>query len=264
MLSPTQLSAREGCVTASFLPKLMAGNESEILREWQRLVGDPAWVEDDLSDSWPVQFGSFVEPFALDWHEKKTGRALSRRGDVVRHPTRDYFAATLDAFRNDDATVIDCKAPGPWRKIDDVIACYTPQLIGQRACIEAQRASLLIVHGGQEPAEYAVEWESDYEKTVWERVDQFWHCVEMLIEPTAQAPIAPPVKPEKTYNMTGDNLWASEAAMWLDNHHAARLAQAAEKELKGLVPLDAARAYGHGIEIRRDRAGRLSLRERLK
>jgi predicted phage-related endonuclease len=264
MLSPFQVAAREGCMTASFLPKLMAGNESQIMREWQRLVGDPAWEPEELDDSWPVQFGSYIEPFALDWHERKTGRALSHRGDVVHHPERPYFCATLDAYRADDATVIDCKAPGPWRKIDDVIAHYTPQLIGQRACLGAERAALLIVHGGGEPVEHQVEWGEDYERTLWERVAAFWRCVEMLIEPVAQAPIAPPVKPQKTYDMSGDNLWASEAVVWLDNHHAARLAQAAEKELKGLVPLDAARAYGHGIEIRRDRAGRLSLRERLK
>jgi hypothetical protein len=39
------------------------------------------------------------------------------------------------------------------------------------------------------------------------------------------------------------------------------MALAAEKDLKGLVPLDAVRCHGHGIEIRRDRAGRLSLKE---
>jgi hypothetical protein len=74
-------------------------------------------------------------------------------------------------------------------------------------------------------------------------------------------PVAPPVKPIKTYDMTGDNLWASEAVVWLENRTAARKAAAAEKDLKGLVPLDAVRCHGHGIEIRRDRAGRLSLKE---
>ena len=100
-----------------------------------------------------------------------------------------------------------------------------------------------------------------YERTLWERVDNFLHCVETLTEPVAQAPVAPPVKPIKTYDMTGDNLWASEAVTWLDNRVAARTALTAEKDLKGLVPLDAIRCHGHGVEIRRDRAGRLSLRE---
>jgi hypothetical protein len=264
MLSPLQLAAREGCLTASFLPKLMTWDEPEILREWQRLVGDPAWEPEDLDDKWAVQFGSWIEPYALDWHERKTGRALSHRGDVVHHPERPYFCCTLDAFRADDATVIDCKAPGPWRKLDEVEAYYTPQLIGQRACLGAERAALLIVHGGQEPVERPVEWNADYEHALWERVDNFWHCVETLTEPVERVPVPPlppRVKPMKTYDMTGDNLWASEAVVWLENRIAARMALAAEKDLKGLVPLDAVRCHGHGIEIRRDRAGRLSLKE---
>jgi hypothetical protein len=261
MLSPLQLAAREGCVTGSFLPRLMSGDEAAIYREWQRLVGDPAWTEEDLSESWPVQFGSYLEPFALSWHQHKTGRELSHRGEVVQHPQRPYFCCTLDAYRADDATVIDAKALGPWRKIDEAISYYTPQLVGQRACMTADRAALLICHGGQEPEEHAVEWDADYEQKVWEMVDRFWNCVETLTEPIPQAPVAPPVKPVKTYSMEGDNLWASEAVVWLDNHQAARLAQTAEKELKGLVPGDARRCWGHGVEILRDRAGRLSLKE---
>lgn len=261
LLSPTQLAAREGCVTASFLPSLLAGDEPAMMREWRRLVGDPDYEPENLDNEWPVQLGTYLEPFALDWHERKTGRELSLRGDVVKSRERPWFACTLDAFRSDDATVIDCKAPGPWRKIDEVISYYTPQLIGQRACLNAERAALLIVHGGQEPVEHAVEWEADYEQLVWGRVDQFWRCVETLTEPVAQTPAPAPIKPEKTYCMESDNLWCSEAITWLENRPAALKAKAAELELKGLVPLDAVRCYGRGVEIRRNKAGSLSLRE---
>src|SRR6185437_8157340 len=88
MLSPAQLQARDGKITASFLPKLMAGDNAAILNEWRRVVGDPGWDPQNLDDSWPVQFGSYIEPFALDWHERKTGAFLSRRGEVVTCPER--------------------------------------------------------------------------------------------------------------------------------------------------------------------------------
>ena len=157
MLSPEQLAARENKITASFLPALMAGNEQVILSKWRELIGDPTWVRDDLTDDWLPSFGSYVEPFALDWHQRKTGKALTRRGEVVTHPTRPYVAATLDAWREADNTVIDCKTINAHRALDDVVSYYVPQLICQRACVGADKAALLIVHGGTEPQEITVD-----------------------------------------------------------------------------------------------------------
>jgi hypothetical protein len=258
-LSPAQMQTRDGKITASFLPKLMAGDEAAIIREWQRIVGDPAYEAEDLSGSWPVQFGSYIEPFALDWHQSKTG-PLIRRGEVVTSKQRPFFCCTLDAFRPSDSTVIDCKAPGQWRKLDDVLSYYVPQLVGQRECVGAERAALLVVHGGSEPVEYPIEWDAAYEAEVWRRVDAFQACVESLTSPVAM-PTVEFVKPEKTYSFDGRNEWASEAAVWVENYKAGKLAAAAEKNLKSLVPADAAKCHGHGVIISRDRAGRLALRE---
>lgn len=260
-LTPAQLAAREGRVTASFLPYLMAGDEAKILSRWQELVGDPAYEPEDLSRVWPVQFGSYIEPFALDWHETATGQALTRRGEVVPHPERPWFCCTLDAYRASDSTVIDCKAVGPWRKIDDVRALYLPQMVAQRACVGAARASLLVVAGGQEPVEEPLDWPEEYEAEVWQRVDAFWQCVLTLTPPVALPPVAAAVRAERIYDMLGSNEWTDAAVTWLDNRDAAKNAATAEKTLKQLVPADAAKAHGAGVQITRDRAGRLSLKE---
>jgi hypothetical protein len=61
--------------------------------------------------------------------------------------------------------------------------------------------------------------------------------------------------------MTGNNQWASEAAAWVTTRQAAKDFSAAEKIIKSLVPADAMRCYGHGIEAKRDRANRLSIKE---
>lgn len=259
-LTAAQHAAREGKIGASFLPKLMAGDPAVIMNEWRRLVGDPTWEPDDLSGSWPVQFGSYIETFALDWHERKTGRCIERRGESVVHPDRAYVGATLDGFRPADSTVIDCKAPGAYRNLDDVLAYYVPQMVVQRACVGASNAALLVVHGGAEPAEYPIDIPADYEAEVWTRIDQFWLCVETLTPPFAMTPVDAPVKPERTYDFTGRNEFAFEAAAWLENYQAGKTAAAAEKALKSMVPADAAKCHGHGVIITRNRAGHLSLR----
>lgn len=260
-LTALQLKQRENHITASFLPRLMVRDEAAILSEWRRLVGDPDYVPDDLTGKWAVQLGSYIEPFALDWHERKTGQELTRRGDVVECPERPYLCCTLDAYREVDSTVIDCKLVGQWRRLDDALPYYLPQMVAQRACLGASNAALLVVHGSSEPVEYRVDIPADYEAAVWERVEMFWQCVETLTPPVAIEPLAAPVTADTVHDMTGRNEWASEAATWIENHVAAKAAGKAEKALKAIVPADAARCHGHGIVISRDRAGRLSLKE---
>lgn len=259
MLTAEQHRLRDGRVTASFAPALMAGDEARILSEWQRLVGSADYREPDFSANWPVRLGEYLEPLALDWHQARTGHALTRRGEVANHPSL-AVCATLDCWREADDRVIDCKVVGAWRKIDDVCAHYTPQLIVQQACAPASNAALLIVHGGAEPAEHAVEWGAEYEADVWGRIVWFLECVESLTPPVAVAPIAASVKAERVADMRESNAWAEHAAAWLANCAAAKLADKAAKELRALVPADAARAHGHGVSVSRDKAGRLSIK----
>lgn len=260
-LTAEQHAKRADKIGASFAPALMAGDADAIRREWQRLVGDPAHEEKDLSDVWAVQFGSYVESFALDWEECKNGYKLTRRGEHVPHPKFSYLGCTLDAYRAHDSTVIDVKAPGAHRKLDDVISHYTPQMIVQRSCVGAEKASLLIVHGGAEPREYPIEIDPDYEKMVFHRLAWFWSFVERLVCPVEIPAIAAPVLAAKIYQMDDNADWKREAQRWQQALGAAQIVKEAEKNLKLMCPQDAVKCIGHGVVITRDRAGRLALRE---
>jgi predicted phage-related endonuclease len=260
-LTAEQHAKRADKIGASFAPMLMAGDSDAIRSEWQRLVGDPSYEPKDLSNVWPVQFGSYIEPFALDWEERKNGHALTRRGEHVTHPKLPYLGCTLDAYREHDSTVIDCKAPGAHRKLDDVVAHYTPQMIVQRSCLQADHAALLIVHGGAEPREYPIEIDPDYEKLVFERLKDFWWHVENLICPVEMPAVAAPVVAAKIYQMDDKPDWKAQAERWHQAVGAAQIAKEAEKALKLMCPPDAVKCIGAGVVITRDRAGRLSLRE---
>lgn len=262
MLTEAQKRVRECRIGASFVPVLMAGDEAKIMREWMRLTDHPNYVEEDLSGSWPVHFGTVIEKYALDWHEKKTGRILTRRGESVIHPERDYVSCTLDAFREDDRCAIDCKAPGCWRKLDEVLAYYVPQMIVQRGCTNAISTALLVVHGGAEPEEHSVAWDAAYESEVWQRIDWFWSCVADLTPPCVIAPAPAPVVADKAVDMAGNNEWPGLAAQWLENKDAARAFTVAEKSIKGIVPADAKRAFGSGIEVSRAKNGNLKITEK--
>src|SRR5262245_25557612 len=183
---------RTGKITASFTPWLMKGDEPKIRNEWFKLTGDPRYVPEDFADDWGVQFGIFIQPHALDWHERRTRLELSRRDEFVVHPTLPYVGCTLDAFRAAANTVVDCKAIHGASDIDKAVAHYTPQMVVQRACTGADYAALLIVHGGGEPFEVNVPIDPEYELRVFERIAAFWQCVQQRIPPVAIVE-APPV-----------------------------------------------------------------------
>jgi len=252
--------AQRGVITASFLPYLLAGDTDKILQHWRIAVGDLDVEEEDLSTNWPVQFGAYVEPFALDWHQRKTGHPLTGRGHVMTHPQRPWLTCTLDAFRAADNTVIDVKVLGGYRRLDEAIAFYTPQMVAQKSCSEATHAALLIVHGGAEPQEHPVEWTSDYELVLWLRVEEYYRNILNLVPPSPLPSIVAPVKPIKTYDMTGDNRWADAAGRWFDNAVAARDFEDAKDTLKKLTPEDAVRASGHGVTVSRAKNGHLSVK----
>jgi len=261
MLTDEQKRLREGKVGASFVPYLMAGQEDRIRREWMRLVEHPDYAEEDLSAVWAPSFGAYVEPFALDWHERKTGHPLTLRGQWVQHAEHPWLGATLDAWREHDNTVVDAKAPLRWSKLEDVRAYYVGQLVVQRACLDAERAALLIVHGGDEPVEFEAVWDAGYEAQVWERLHWFWGRVESLQPPCKLPGVKGPVPAVRTVDMTGRNEWAAYAANWLDTQEAAACFNRAAKSLKELVEPDVQKAFGHGICASRSRAGAISIKQ---
>ena len=114
--------------------------------------------------------------------------------------------------------------------------------------------------GANPPIIEYIERDADYAAEMVRRGQQFIACVAARREPVVS--IGPgPADATKIYDMSGNNYWSASAAHWLETKAAARFNKDAEKILKEIVPDDAKKCHGHGIQITRDRAGRLSLRE---
>lgn len=262
MLSPDQVRQRDGKLTASRVACLMTGENDRIMNLWRELVGDPAFVPEDLSDVWAVQLGSWTEPFNLDWYEKRTGKPLSKRGDVVVHPNFPWAAATLDAWDNDLSAPVECKHVGGFEPIGKILERYAPQAHWQMMVTGAQQCVFSIIEGAREPVIEIVDLNKDYASELLTRAQSFMLCVQTLTPPVEVAPVAAPVKAEKIYNMTGSNQWASEAVTWITTRQAAKDNAAADKAIKALVAADASKCFGHGITVSRNKAGSLTIREK--
>lgn len=260
-LTEEQLRQRDGKLSASVVGCLMTADTDKMLDLWRLMVGDPAYVEPDWAHIWPIRLGEASEALNLEWWTYKTGRPLSRCGEVVVHPKHEWACATLDGFDEGLVGPVDAKHVGGFEPVETIVARYLPQMTWQMDVTGAKRAALSIIAGAKEPVVETLEWNADYSSELWRRAAAFMHCVWDLRPPVALPAVAAPVAAVRDADMSESNWWCEQAAAWLSTYKEARAAEIASKELKKLVAPDAKRAFGAGVEIIRDRAGRLSLRE---
>lgn len=262
-LTAQQQVAREGKLTASRVSILMNGDDAKVLNLWRELVGDPAFVPEDLSDVWAVQLGIATEALHLDWYEKQTARKLADRGKVVVSDKAPWASATLDAFDTEINAPVEVKHVNAFSKMREVVARYMPQLHWQMICADCTASVLSVIVGAAEPQQTPVAFDTEYGSELWGRAVSFWKCVENLTPPVTLAPVVAPVPAEQWIeaDMSSSNSWVNYAADWIANQTQAKTHETASKELKALVEKNVGFAYGAGIEIKRSKAGSLTIKE---
>lgn len=258
MLSPL----RKGRLTGSRVGVLMKGDPVQLMDLYREMTGDPTWTPPDFTKHWAVQHGIATEELNIRFFEYNTGDAVTRRGEFVPHPKHDWAAVTLDGFLESKPAPLECKAVGGHEDIRQVILPrYAPQAHWQMDCTGTEQCVFSIIVAGREPIWEVVDYDEEYGAELWRRAEEFMHCVWDGRPPVELPPVEAPVKPEKTYDMTGSNKWASEAVTWSLTTEAYKDNLAASKALKELVPADAIKCFGHGINITRNRAGSLTVKQ---
>lgn len=257
-LSAEQIAARAGKLTASRIAVLMNGDVDGIMRLYREMIGE---IEpENLDHIWPVRLGACTETLQLDWYEMKNG-PVTKRGAVIVHPQYPWAAATLDGWHVELGCPIECKHVGGREPIEIIIERYQPQMQFQMEVTLAPVCALSVIMGASEPIVEYIERDPPYAAEMVKRGKQFMGFVHRREPPVVLAPVPPPADPTKIYDMAGNNSWAVEAAKWRASREMAEQCRASEKLLKALVPDDAKKAFGYKVQITRDRANRLSLRE---
>jgi len=261
MLSPAQIKLRKGLLTSTRMKCLMEGDAQAILQLYYEMTDDPAFEPVDLSGVWPVRLGEVTEALNLEWYERKNNCTLTRQGEVVVHPHYNWAAATLDGWDVGLHCPVEAKCVGGREPIDIVIDRYQPQCQWLQEVTGAKQCALSIIVGANPPVVEFIDRDAEYAAEMVRRGRQFMDCVARRIAPVHLAPVPPPVDATKSYDFEGDNVWTSSAIEWLETKPFSDRCRDAERILKDKVPDDAKKAFGAGVKITRDRAGRLSLRE---
>lgn len=259
-ISQTLRNQRAAGIGGSDANIIMSGDEERVLRLWREKRGE--LEPEDLTGVLPVMLGSWTEAFNLQWYERLTGHLVSHAGKSVCAETEAWRRCTLDGYVSSLNAVWEAKHTSAFTKSEEVVERYMPQLQHNMAVMKSPRAVLSVIFGNArwEVFDVAADWLYQEELLIAEA--RFWDCVRSGERPVA---VTPPPAPKavgvREVSLEGNNLWASAAADWLEYRPAARLHAAAATLLRELVEDDVSRAYGHGIEARRNKAGAISIKE---
>lgn len=259
-LSEAQKGARRSGIGGSDANIILSGNVERIHRLWsEKRVEMP---EEDLSSVLPVMLGSWTEAFNRQWYERQTGFDVTDAGLFTICPRRPWRRATVDGLVMEKSSVWEAKHVNAFAKPDEVLAKYMPQLQHNMAVLGLENAVLSVIYGNHKWEVYEVASDWLYQDDLLVAETHFWESVK-----SGRAPVAAPSPPAprpiavREVCLEGRNAWAAAATDWLVNRNAAQLHTNAVKTLKELVEEDVTRAYGHGVEAKRSKAGAITIRE---
>ena len=239
---------------------ILSGDSERVLRLWQEKRGETE--PENLSGRLAVVLGCWTEEFNRQWYEKLSGNPVVDAGAQLTCSKFRWRKCTLDGVVAGSGAIFEAKHTNSFVKPEDLLERYMPQLQHNMAVAKADCAVLSVIFGNAryEMFEVAADWL--YQLDLLEAEKAFWNAV-LNGEPpvVVDAPPAPRPIATRELSFQGNNAWASAAADWLETTKAAKTHAAACKALKELLEDDVSRAFGHGIEARRSKAGAVTIRK---
>jgi len=252
---------RELMTTASQAPIIINGDAEQLQQLWEERVG--LRPPKDFSRNIAVQRGIHDEPFILNWLERD--HPITERGTFLKHPTLPSISCTLDGYRAFDDAVIEAKCQSAWRKLPEILAWYTPQVLVQMRCRGAGRGVLAVLQ--DDLTELDVYVTEPYEREMWARLAAFQLCVQTMTEPMAKAPLVPP-ELWKTIDLSTVHPlpnWGpgmiEDMRLWSETRRATALHDMAKKRIKEMLPPDVGTILYGGLNVKRAKNGAVTIRE---
>jgi hypothetical protein len=174
--------------------------------------------------------------------------------------------ASLDGItttsKGEDAT-LQCKHINPFKKLDDVVLHYMPQLQHEMYCSGLNWCVFSALIGNLDHKIVEIEKDPWFVAQLIEQERLFWDAVQGGYDPVLVAP--EPVQGNKpvyyqNYDFSESNSWADLANDWIINRPAAAAFEAAAVALKQSFPADALSVKGHGVIGTRAKNGAITLK----
>jgi|LauGreDrversion4_1035100.scaffolds.fasta_scaffold13991_3 predicted phage-related endonuclease len=240
--------------------------------EWRALYMEKLRLTEpeDLSNVFKVQLGITTEPLHARWFTKITGLPIETAAPFMVHRSIPHMYANLDGWVTHQGTFVELKHTNARATLREKARYYMPQLQHYIEVADVPYCYFSIIKGNDDPEFCLIDRNQTYIDELIKMEEAFWwhvqHKVPPDIEPKGQAAALEKETFEvlidglRTVDMTTNNQWVVFAQEWQETRDAAARHEVVAKEIKSLVPDDAAEAFGSGVIVRRDRRNRLSLR----
>ena len=258
-----------------------------------RLIMDGEWLElwqqktgkrppPDYSDIFRVQLGLATETFHLAWVARRQ-KIEVRHGQMIPgdddhlgtpwfHKHNTFMFTHLDGWDHDGDTHIELKHSHSNIQLRECAAYYMAQLQHQLAITCRPWCWFSVIPGNGEPMTVRVDRNDHYIERLIEAERMFWWHVESDVQPeiipTGKLDAAAAIVPEilvggfkEDLDMSRSNTWAQLTGEYVELKPSADRFTEVCAALKTLIPPDRKRAFGHGVQVVRDKAGRLSVRK---
>ena len=252
---------RTGFIGGSDCVRIMQGHWLEL---WQVKTGRSEG--DDLSRNIAVQLGSLTEDFNIEWFEYEhdctitdTQKSFEKRiGDV---PTK----GTVDGMWG--SAIIEAKHTNAMNNMDNVIEYYMPQIQTYAHLANADGIYLSVIFGNSKWESAYVARNQEYFNSMWAVVSDFWGYVVRDQEPVGIDTPSISIDKIEVDNMirrdaSTDNEFTSKAHDYIEHQSAAKLFEAAKKDLKSMVGHNEREVYNSLLTIKRDKRGALRITTR--
>lgn len=262
-LSDEQKERRRSFFNSSEANILMKGGEG-LERLYREKIGEVG-PDESLDDKLQIQLGRFLEPFNRAWFTKMTGIMVTtpqREAVSKRFP---WQRSTLDGMVSVDGGPLvpfEGKVVGGYQSFDEVVAHYQPQVHHQMFTTDSDHAVLSVIIGNRSHVWVRIGRDDLYMAELLDRIQTFWDHVQSRTPLPSMTKVEPPPAGPATrrVNFTGNNQWASFAVDWLENRDRVKTFETAKEGLKAMIDKDVGVAFGHGVTVKRNRAGSLLIK----
>lgn len=216
---------------------------------------------ENLDNVLQVMLGHWSEPFILAWMEKLTGDKLVNRGVPVANGPFPWMRASLDAWNETKGMPVNAKHTNAFSNAEKVKDSYTAQVTHEMLCSGATSGLLAVLYGNHKFEIVQIDLDPLYAGELVEAEEEFWKAVQEGRDPHPVDIVAPPAPtPLLELDFSDSNSFTDAALKWLEHRDSAASFAEAEKLLKELIPAEAKRIFGHGVEIIKNARGAKSIR----
>ena len=254
---------RMGFIGGSDAVKIMSGDWHQL---WLEKTGQSEPV--DLSDQFNVQLGTYTEDFNIAWFEHEYNlQVLAYQHEVSSKIDGIPFKATLDGVLKEDGKDVglECKHTSSFRKFDDILAYYTPQIQLYMKVAKLDKMYLSVIFGNQWECKLIERSEDEWQRML-PILKDFWNHVVNKIPPSSDMPNE---LPTGVQHMTIDNMVARDVSTdnrfieiqhhYIEHLHDSKIFEECKKELKSYVKPNEREVYTDKLSIKRNKRGALTI-----